>query len=114
MSNQSAHLNRRAQPVSSGHGMMWGTSLVKAINPAWVDVSRVDAIKASPLSHPLKDQPASKLEALKQANAALGNRFLDLAAERLTQLARDSMGTRPSDLLRAARAGQPKNSEEGK
>ena len=79
----------REQPLLGGHGMMWETSIVMALHEHWVDLSRVNRIKDSPLSHQFKDQSAERIEAAKTANAALGNRFLNLAAERLNQLAAD-------------------------
>ena len=77
------------QPLLGGHGMMWETSITMALHEHWVDLSRVSRIKDSPLSHQLKGQSAERIEAIKTANAAFGNRFLDLAAERLNQLAAD-------------------------
>jgi creatinine amidohydrolase/Fe(II)-dependent formamide hydrolase-like protein len=79
----------KEQPLVGGHGMMWETSIVMALHEHWVDLSRVGRIKDSPLSHQLKGQPPNKIEAIKTANAAFGNRFLDLAAQRLTRLAAD-------------------------
>jgi creatinine amidohydrolase len=77
----------KEQPLLGGHGMMWETSIVMAIHEHWVDLGRVDRIKDSPLSHQLKGQPAEKIEAIKKANAAFGNRYLNLAADRLAELA---------------------------
>jgi len=79
----------KEQPLLGGHGMMWETSIVMAIHEHWVDLGRVDRIKGSPLSHQLKDQPPERIEAIKKANAAFGNQFLNLAAERLAKLAAD-------------------------
>jgi creatinine amidohydrolase len=79
----------KEQPRLGGHGMMWETSVVMAIHEHWVDLSRVERIKDSPLSHQLKGQPPERIEAIKTANAAFGNRFLNLAAERLATLAAD-------------------------
>ena len=79
----------REQPLVGGHGMMWETSITMALNEHWVDLSRVDRIQDSPLSHQLKDQTPERIEAIKTATATLGNRFLDLAAERMAKLAAD-------------------------
>jgi creatinine amidohydrolase len=77
------------QPLLGGHGMMWETSITMALNEHWVDLSRVDRIQDSPLSHQLKNQSPERIEAIKTANAAVGNRFLNLAAERMAKLAAD-------------------------
>ncbi|MDD4870399.1 MAG: creatininase family protein [Kiritimatiellae bacterium] len=74
--------------IYGGHGMMLETSLVMAIHRHWVDLSRVDDIKDSPLSHQLKKQPVERLSAIKEANADFGNRLLDIAASRLADLAK--------------------------
>jgi hypothetical protein len=66
---------------------MWETSIVMALHEHWVDLSRVDRIQESPISHQLKNQPPEKIQAIKSANAALGSRFLNLAAERMVKLA---------------------------
>ncbi len=79
----------KEQPLVGGHGMMWETSIVMAIHEHWVDLSRVDRIKDSPLSHQLKGQSGERIEAIKKANAAFGNRFLNLAADRLAKMAAD-------------------------
>ena len=85
----------RKNPLLGGHGMMWETSLVMAINEHWTDLSRVDAIKDSPLSHQLKDQSEERLQAIKTANAAFGREMLDLAAERLSKVAQDLLKVEP-------------------
>jgi creatinine amidohydrolase/Fe(II)-dependent formamide hydrolase-like protein len=77
----------KEQPLLGGHGTMWETSIVMALHEHWVDLSRVDRIDASPISHQLKNLPPAKLEAIKSANAAFGNRYLDLAAERMADRA---------------------------
>jgi creatinine amidohydrolase/Fe(II)-dependent formamide hydrolase-like protein len=75
------------QPLLGGHGAMWETSIVMALHEQWVDLTRVDRIRESPISHQLKDLPPAKLAAIKSANAAFGNRFLNLAAERVAKRA---------------------------
>jgi creatinine amidohydrolase len=79
----------RKDPLLGGHGMMWETSLVMAINERWTDLSRVDAIKDSPLSHQLKNQSSERLQAIKTANAAFGREMLDLAAQHLGKIAQE-------------------------
>lgn len=78
---------QKEQPLLGGHGMMWETSIVLALHEHWVDLGRVSRIKDSPLSHQLKNQSPERLEAIRNANAALGNRFLNLAGERMAKLA---------------------------
>jgi len=73
-------------PLWGGHGMMWETSIVMAMNRNWTDLSRVDSIKASPLSHQLRAQPVENLNAIKEANGDFGNEYLDLAAARLAHI----------------------------
>ena len=80
------------QPLVGGHGMMWETSITMALNEHWVDLARVDRIRESPLSHQLKNQSPERIEAIKGANAAFGNQFLNLAAERMAKLAADLLG----------------------
>jgi creatinine amidohydrolase len=80
-------------PLAGGHGMMWETSVVMAIHREWVDLARVGRIKDSPLSHQLKDQSRERLDFIKAANARLGNRFLELTADRLADLARQALGS---------------------
>jgi creatinine amidohydrolase/Fe(II)-dependent formamide hydrolase-like protein len=75
------------QPLIGGHGMMLETSIVRALHEHWVDLSRVERIKDSPISHQLKNQSSERLAAIRTANAELGNWFLNLAAERLAELA---------------------------
>ncbi len=85
------------QPLLGGHGMMWETSIAMALNEHWVDLSRVDRIPDSPLSHQLKNQSPERLEAVKTANPVLGNRFLNLAAERMAKLAADLLRNEASE-----------------
>jgi hypothetical protein len=46
------------------------------------------------LSHQLKDQAPERIEAIKTADPAVGNRFLNLAAERMVKLAADLLRRR--------------------
>jgi creatinine amidohydrolase/Fe(II)-dependent formamide hydrolase-like protein len=80
-------------PLWGGHGTMWETSILRALNEQWVDLSRVDRIKESPISHQLKDLSPEKIQAIKLANVQFGNRYLDLAAERAAKLASDLLGS---------------------
>jgi creatinine amidohydrolase len=81
----------REDPLLGGHGTMWETSVVMALHEHWVDVSRVDRIKASPISHQLKNLSPEKIAAIKKANVAFGNRYLDMAAQRLARIATEQL-----------------------
>lgn len=63
-------------PLWGGHGTMWETSMLRALNEQWVDFSRVDHIQESAISHQLKDLSPEKIQAIKLANVEFGNRYL--------------------------------------
>jgi len=88
-------LNEQAKkdPMILGHGTMWETSLVMAIRRDWVDLPRAARIPDSPLPSQLKNIPAAKLRAIADANPELGNRQLDLAAQRLATRATELLKT---------------------
>jgi creatinine amidohydrolase/Fe(II)-dependent formamide hydrolase-like protein len=77
------------EPELFGHGLMWETSCVMALNSGWVDLERVDRLKASPLPSQLKPAPDSHLARVKEASAAFGDRYLNAAAARLAQIGRE-------------------------
>ena len=79
----------RKDPLLGGHGMMWRRPWSWPSTAAWTDLSRVDAIKDSPLSHQLKDQSSERLQAIKTANAAFGREMLDLAAQHLGKISQE-------------------------
>jgi len=74
-----------------GHGTMWETSLVMAMWPDGVDLPRARRIKESPLPSQLKDLPKEKLDCIASANAEMGNRLLNLAAQRMAKLAQEML-----------------------
>jgi creatinine amidohydrolase/Fe(II)-dependent formamide hydrolase-like protein len=74
-----------------GHGMMWETSLVMAVRSDWVDVKRAARIKESPLPSQLKNGAPEIIAHIAKANAELGNRLLNTAADRLAKLAREML-----------------------
>jgi hypothetical protein len=78
-------------PMISGHGMMWETSLVMAFRSDWVDLERAQRIEASPLPSQLKGQPAEKIARIAAANSDFGNRMLNLAAEQMAKLAQEML-----------------------
>jgi len=82
----------KTHPLGSGHGMMWETSLVMALRSDWVDLPRARRIRENKLPSQLKKQPQERLDYIAtHANAELGNRALNLAAERAAKLARDML-----------------------
>lgn len=80
-------------PMITGHGMMWETSLVMAVRPDWVDLARAQRINENPLPSQLKGSPAEKLTHIANANLEFGNQMLNIAAERMAQLAQEMLGT---------------------
>jgi len=58
-----------------------------------VDLSRVDRILGSPISHQLKNLSPAQIEAIKSANAKFGNHYLDLAAERMATRAQEMLSS---------------------
>ncbi len=82
----------KAHPLGAGHGMQWETSLVMALRKDWVDAPRARRIKENKLPSQLKKQAQERLDYIAtDANAELGNRALNLAAERAAQLATDML-----------------------
>jgi len=65
---------------------------VMALRPDWVDLPRARRIRENKLPSQLKNQPQERLDYIAaHANAELGNRALNLAAERAAKLARDML-----------------------
>ena len=79
----------KKRPEILGHGTMWETSLVMAIRPNWVDLPRAQRIEQSPRPSQLKKATKKRTEAIAQANAELGRQQIELAAQRVAQIARD-------------------------
>lgn len=77
----------KKNPASAGHGTMWETSLVMAMHPDWVDLSRARRIKDHPLDSQLKGQSQKVIDCIATANVELGNQMLDTAAHRAARLA---------------------------
>lgn len=73
----------------SGHGMMWETSLVLAMHPDLVDLPRARRIPESPLVSQLKNKPQENIDRIASANADLGRRVIELAAQRTAKQAQD-------------------------
>jgi hypothetical protein len=78
----------RKEPRIGGHGMMWETSFVMAHRPDWVDVARAERIKENPLPSQLKNGKPETIAHIAHANAAFGEKYLALGAQRLADLAK--------------------------
>jgi creatinine amidohydrolase/Fe(II)-dependent formamide hydrolase-like protein len=92
------HLKEQAKedPLGTGHGMKWETSIVMALHPEWVDLPRAKRIKNHALPSQLKKQPQERMDHIATANAELGNRILNLAAERAAKLAQEMLKLEPA------------------
>jgi creatinine amidohydrolase/Fe(II)-dependent formamide hydrolase-like protein len=82
---------QKEKPLSGGHGMMWETSITMALNPKWVDLPRARRIPTHRLPSQLKKQPQERIDYIGAANPELGNRMLNLAAERAAKLAQEML-----------------------
>ncbi|MBI3946324.1 MAG: creatininase family protein [Armatimonadetes bacterium] len=80
-------------PLALGHGTMWETSLLMAFRPDWVDVARAARIAQSPIPSQLKRTSPEKIAHISAANPALGNRMINLAAQRLAAKARELLAS---------------------
>jgi len=91
------HLKEQAKqdPLGMGHGMKWETSIVMALHPEWVDLPRAKRIKEHALPSQLKNQSQERIDHIATANAELGNRILNLAAERTAKLAQEMLKPEP-------------------
>lgn len=78
----------KREPLAMGHGMMWETSLMMAIHPDWIDLTRAQRIKDGPLVSQLSNQPQPAIDHIAKANAEYGNRAITLAAQKAAELAR--------------------------
>lgn len=76
------------EPLALGHGTMWETSMTMAVNPDWVDLSRVEHILEGPLPSQLKANSPECIAYIHRANPELGERMLTLAANNLAEIAR--------------------------
>ena len=92
------HLKEQAKedPLGTGHGMKWETSIVMALHPEWVDLPRAKRIKDYERPSQLKKQSQERIDHIATANAELGNRILNLAAERAAKLAQDMLKPEPA------------------
>ena len=75
---------RESDPRVMGHGAMWETSQVLAVNPDWADPSRSARTFDTPIPSQLKSNPPEVIARIPEANAVLGNRILDGTAALLS------------------------------
>jgi len=80
---------RERDPALSGHGCMWETSLVMAIEPGWADLARAERVVDAPFASQLQEAPWERLERIKDANAEYGERLLGIAVAGAIARARD-------------------------
>ena len=69
----------------SMHGGRWETSVNMALNPDYVDLSRVRDIDASPIPSQLKNSPEEMLRRIETANAEFGERIIRVVSEQLAE-----------------------------
>jgi creatinine amidohydrolase/Fe(II)-dependent formamide hydrolase-like protein len=84
----------KKNPLMGGHGMMWETSVLAAFRPNWVEVDRAARIKYSPYPSSLKKhatEDSERIAYIAKANPAFGERFLNIAAERLAKIAKEML-----------------------
>jgi creatinine amidohydrolase/Fe(II)-dependent formamide hydrolase-like protein len=79
---------RERDPRVMGHGTMWETSQVLAVNPDLADPPRSARTFETPIPSQLKDNPPEVIARIPEANTALGSRILDETAALLADEAR--------------------------
>ncbi|MBM3474088.1 MAG: creatininase family protein [Armatimonadetes bacterium] len=72
---------QQADPLSGGHGTHWETSLVMAIRPEWVDLSRLPHLADSSLPSQLRANSPEVYTHIADANPGLGERILEALVE---------------------------------
>ena len=70
-----------ADPLADGHGTKWETSLIMALRPDWVDLTRLPYLADSPLPSQLRQNSPEVYAHIADANADLGERVLQAAVE---------------------------------
>lgn len=74
---------RQRDPLADGHGTFWETSLVMAIRPDWVDLSRLPNLERSPLPSQLRANRSEVYAHIADANPELGQQVLQAAVDSL-------------------------------
>lgn len=70
-------------PSPGAHGGLWETAMNAALNPEFVDLTRVRHIDSSPIPSQLKGREERQWAAIERATPEIGERLLDTAARRL-------------------------------
>jgi len=78
-----------ADPLSGGHGTHWETSLVMALRPGWVDLTRLPHLTDSPLPSQLRANRPEVYAYIAKANPELGQRVLQALIESAVDKARE-------------------------
>lgn len=76
-------------PAPLSHGGKWETAMNMALNPEYVDVSRVRSIDDSPIPSQLKGRPSPHLSAIEASSVEFGELLLSTAASRLAGKVRE-------------------------
>ena len=79
----------RQDPLVGGHGTMWETSLIMAIRPEQVDLSRAQDILGDARRSQLQANSPEVIEHIQQANVALGEATLEAAVRTAVAKAED-------------------------
>lgn len=79
-------------PLASGHGSKWETAMNMALNPEYVDLSRVKFINESPRPSPMKGRPDAHMRFIEEASVEFGERLYKLAGSRLAEKVREILG----------------------
>lgn len=85
----------KEDPTRGGHGGMWESSLVMAVNPEWADLSRVEAVMDAPFPSQLKKMRPENLARTRDANPEFGEKLLTLAVDLAVARARDLLARVP-------------------
>ena len=74
-----------------GHGGKWETAMNMALNPDYVDLSRVAHIDSSPIPSQLKGRSPDQLRAIEASTTDFGEQLLSTAAAGLAEAVRQKM-----------------------
>ena len=71
----------KEDPTLGGHGGMWESSLVMAVNPEWADLSRVEGVMDAPFPSQLQKMRPENLARTQDANPEFGEKLIALAVD---------------------------------
>jgi len=80
-----------ADPLATGHGTQWETSLLMAVRPEWVNLSRLPYLETSPLPSQLRANPPEYYDHIRTANPELGQRILQAAVDSAVEKAQEML-----------------------